>query len=374
MQKRGLFRMNGFMVFLLTGFSFSAHAQHAGNLILIDAENREAFTVRIGETLYASSRHGHLVLSHLKDSVYRLNLRFPRKNIAEQVFPVTVLNKDLGFILKKADSSWTLYNWQSKQTIHPVSEHDSSRILELGVKRDDGFSRLMAAVVNDTSVMYNTYTGNGFGRDSMVSNQSPTASRLQSTQSGDSLVAVNVQRPTSNGPRPTANGPRPTSLPGIKKIREVSLKISRKMVFLDKGQDGKSDTITLFVYFENTDTGLVKDAGRHLVARKKAKPGPVACTKLATDGDMESLRSAILEANTDKLKIAVASGAFAVKCFSVSQVRQLAALFVSDKSRYDLMDAAQGHISDKDHFRELADMYTDRNFQKKFLVMAEKGT
>jgi hypothetical protein len=407
MQKRGLFGMNGFMVFLLTGFSCTARAQQVGNLILIDAENKEAFSVRIGDEFYTSSRHGHLVLPHLKDTVYRLNLRFPRKNLAEQVFPVTVHNKDLGFILKGADSSWILYNWQSRQTIHPVSEHDSSRILELGVKRDDGFSRLMAAVVNDTSVMYNTYTGKGFGRDSAVSNQPPAASRVPSAKSRDSLVAVNDQRPTANGQQPTANGQpptandqrptangqrptangqrptangqrpttngqRPTALPGIQKIREVSLKISRKMVFLDKGQDGQTDTITLFVYFENTDPQLVKQAGRLPVTGQKAKPVPVACTQLATDGDLESLRTAILEANTDKQKIAAASGVFALKCFSVSQVRLLAALFVSDKSKYNLMDAALGHITDRDHFRELADMYTDRNFQKKFLVMAEK--
>ena len=61
-----------------------------------------------------------------------------------------------------------------------------------------------------------------------------------------------------------------------------------------------------------------------------------------------------------------------MKCFSVSQLRVLAALFVSDKARYRLMEAAKLHVSDKDHFRELADMYTDKNFQKKFLVMADK--
>jgi hypothetical protein len=45
-------------------------------------------------------------------------------------------------------------------------------------------------------------------------------------------------------------------------------------------------------------------------------------------------------------------------------LRVLAALFVSDKARYRLMEAAKLHISDRDHFRELADMYTDKNFQK----------
>ena len=65
MQKPGLFGMNGVILFLLTGFPFAVQAQQAGNLILIDAENKESFTVRVGDQFYTSSRHGHLVLSHL---------------------------------------------------------------------------------------------------------------------------------------------------------------------------------------------------------------------------------------------------------------------------------------------------------------------
>ena len=84
---------------------------------------------------------GHLVLSQLKDSSYRLGLRFPKNNLSEQVFPVIIHQKDLGFQLKGADSTWVLYNWQTKETIRPVHEFDSSRILELGIKREDGFSK-----------------------------------------------------------------------------------------------------------------------------------------------------------------------------------------------------------------------------------------
>ena len=118
--------------------------------------------------LISSSGQGHLVLSQLKDSTYKLGLRFPKKNIAEQIFTVAVHRKDLGFQLKGNDSSIVLFNWQTKDIIRPVYEKDSSRMLEQGIKRDDGFSRLMAAVVNDTAVMYNTYAGNGFGPDSAI--------------------------------------------------------------------------------------------------------------------------------------------------------------------------------------------------------------
>lgn len=590
MQKPGLFGMNGFFVFLLTCLSVSARAQQAVGLILIDAEGKQPFTVRIGDQMYPSSAHGHLTLSHLKDSAYRLCLRFPKNNLAEQIFPVNVRKKDLGFILKGADSSWVLYNWQTKETIHPVYILDSSRILEMGVKRDDGFSKLMASVVNDTSVMYNTYRGQGFDlKDSTVighrifaigekpatvnpsssakvesggQNQKPSAAvnppppaggklppakdslnpstanrpppannipnsavaviagpakktdkdsliearrqqnhikdSLQAARKAvikdslamvrmakassdslkavrkaflrdsllkakrftkDSLAAVKVRndslkrveknlsavkpQPATAVPppvdaggesrlvpnsQPSAAGDLPSSTtrsaslkPAIppKKIREVSLKISRKIVFLDIGSDGHTDTVTLFVYFESKDSLLKKPpvaktqvgkkvsvpdtalqnlstvktktpdsvtankppvrnkpdtsaANKALAKAKGGKPGQPACPDQATDADLLFIRSAMLKANTDQEKIAVSSGAFALKCFTVAQIRQLASIFVSDKSRYRLMDAAHMHIADWEHFPELADMYTDKNFQRKFLAMAEK--
>ncbi len=73
--------------------------------------------------------------------------------MAEQVFPVTVHQKDLGFQLKGNDSPTGYFiTGKPKKPSGRLKEKDSSRILDQGVKRDDGFSRLMAAVVNDTSV------------------------------------------------------------------------------------------------------------------------------------------------------------------------------------------------------------------------------
>ena len=436
MHKPGLFGMNGFMVFLLTCLSVVAHGQQPGFLILIDTENKQAFTIRMGDQFYSSSSMGHLVLSQLKDSSYRLNLRFPKSNLPELTFPVIIHKKDLGFQLRGADSSWILYNWQTKEIIRPVIDRDSTRILDRGIKREDGFSKLMAAVVDDSTVMYNTYTGSGFNRDTSnakslgkavdsgqlaVNKKPPTANQQlatvvvpqpaanspsgtkaggeQGVQKQAALAAVVADKKpgadssiASNNKPPTVNRQPSTIKSGIKKLREVSLKISRKIVYQDIGKDGLADTITLFVFFETKSDSLTKKAPAPAVAVTKpakavdtsnqvkaqsrnkpaAKSGETTCTQIATDDDVAFLRSAILKANTEEEKIGVASEAFAMKCFTVSQVRLLASLFVSDKDKYKLMDAAHPHVSDRDHFRELVDMLTDKNFQRKFLVMADK--
>ncbi|HTB25603.1 MAG TPA: DUF4476 domain-containing protein [Puia sp.] len=431
MHKPGLFGMNGFMVFLLSFFTVASRAQQPGFLILIETENKQAFTARLGDEIYASSAQGHLVLSQLKDSSYRIGIRFPKNNLAEQVFPVVIHKKDLGFQLKGADSTWVLYNWQTRETIRPVLEFDSSRILNIGIKREDGFSKLMAAVVDDSIVMYNSYAGNGFKQDSTITrNPGKTVDSTQLTV--NRKQAINGQQPATNNQPPTTKIPTPippkeippptisvqnnepstvnsqqstanrqpssvighpsSITPSIKKLREVSLKISRKIVYQDIGKDGQIDTITLFVYFETNDSLAKKPALGPAVASVKqvkssdstagnkvqlknktaGKPGEQACSQMATEEDVAFLRDAILKANILNDKIAIASEAFGMKCFTVSQVRLLAALFVSDKDKYRLMDAAHQHISDRDHFRELVDMLTDKNFQRKFLVMADK--
>jgi hypothetical protein len=578
MQKPGLFGMNGFIVFLLTSLSFAAQAQEQKYMILLDAENKQPFIVRVGNQSYFSSVQGHLVLSRLKDSTYKLGLRFPRKNIPEKIYTVAIHRKDLGFQLKGNDSSVIFINWQSKDILRPAIEKDSSRMLEQGIKKDDGFSRLMAAVVNDTAVLYNTYADNGFVSDSAIAkmqnprpktqnptaglnisrskeqsaaNQKPvaknpapqimvpanpaaiaapvaarqddqtinadqhqttvnrdsviTAKRLEMhirdslntvskrasrdsliyvkkretflrdslntarkvafkdsmavvkkrqtflkdslvavrkaskdslqkarknaspgadllaakriQQSKDSLLAVQREKAEKDSllaverqkyiqdsidlAARVVGGGHHSSLTRVKKIREVSLKISRKMVFLDIGKNGHADTITLFVYFESADLLKKRPAGEPVVLKKQVLPDTTgtkksqipnkspdtiilnktvkiknssapSCDQSATEADTEALRSAILKANSEQEKIAVAAGAFALKCFSVNQVRFLTSLLVTDKAKYGMMNAAHFHVVDEEHFPELVDMFTDKNFQRKFLVMAEK--
>ena len=74
-------------------------------------------------------------------------------------------------------------------------------------------------------------------------------------------------------------GDHHSSLTHVKKLREVSLKISRKMVFLDIGKDGRADTITLFVYFESADSAIKKRPGGEPIALKKPLPPDSAGVK-----------------------------------------------------------------------------------------------
>jgi hypothetical protein len=298
MQKPCLFGMNGFMVFLLTCFTVSARAQQSAGLILIDAENKQAFTVRMGDQMYSSSVHGHLVLSQLKDSAYRLCLRFPKNNLPEQVFPVKVRQKDLGFMLKGDDSSWVLYNWQTKETIHPVYVMDSSRILEMGVKRVDGFSKLMASVVNDSSVMYNTYTGNGFnpndslviGHRVFVIGERPSAARHQPAIAGNPTPSIHPQPPVANNLQPAASSQKPTTDGQLPAPSESGANLkTQPSAFAATGTVKKADKDSLIVArkhqlhiedsLQTLRKSLIKDSLRAVRAAKASSDSLLAVRK-----------------------------------------------------------------------------------------------
>ena len=138
-------------------------------VVLIDADKYQPFYARIGDRTYPSSAAGHLTISHLKDSTYQVHIGFPQGGIPENRFLIRVNKKDQGFQLRYLnEKGWALYNWQTSELKMPMDRDtkQASMLLDNGVKRDDAFSRLMAGVVNDTAVLYNTYVEEATPRDS----------------------------------------------------------------------------------------------------------------------------------------------------------------------------------------------------------------
>lgn len=129
-----------------------------GYFICIQSDNNQGFYTRIGEKTWASSAVGNLVIPGLKDSTYRVSVGFPRGIYPEQVFVVIFNRKDLGFQLKKEEGQrWKLVNWQTQEVLNHSTDQFPPELSLFGEKKkDEGFTNLMAAVVNDTAVLYTT--------------------------------------------------------------------------------------------------------------------------------------------------------------------------------------------------------------------------
>ncbi|PWT75090.1 MAG: hypothetical protein C5B59_09705 [Bacteroidetes bacterium] len=372
------------------------HSQQPGYVVLIDADKEQIFHVRIGDTIYASSSLGHLTIPHLKDSTYRLAIGFPRSQSSEIVFSVRVNKKDLGFQLKNEDGKgWVLYNWQTRDTKLPVRDPDSKPVFEeRGVKRDDAFTRLMAAVVNDTSVMYNAFVAEKVNLDSTKK----LAANKDSAQNLNPRKGKPAAAVTAAATVPTKkqkNAKKNEVKEAIQKIDEVATSAGLKMTYMSTLKDGKTDTVALIIPVEKENEAAVIQKDTTLVVaqqptkkkRKRQKnaadsvvnvtpANPTAdtgarvqlpeCKSVASDYDLDVLRMSILTANHQEDKIAVAGKTFKTKCFTVKQLRTLLELFSNDKTRYAFLQTAYPFTSDRNNFGQLADMLTDKEYASRF--------
>jgi hypothetical protein len=172
----------GLVIFLVL-MAAGVYAQQ-DYFVLIHSENNLPFYVRMGGRTTSSSAEGHLILSGLKDSTWMLAIGFPRNLYPEQDFSFSIKKKDIGFQLKDLGlRGWGLFNSQTMELIMPQKKDTVEiNVSAEAVKKDDAFSRLMAAVVSDTAVMYSTYAMEAYLKDTSRSGSD------QMTRGGDQSV------------------------------------------------------------------------------------------------------------------------------------------------------------------------------------------
>jgi hypothetical protein len=187
-------------LFLMAG---SSYAQQ-NYFVLIRMDNNQPFYARIGARAFSSSAQGHLIIPQLRDSTYIITIGFPKKLFPERDFSFTIKKNDWEFQLKDlGEKGWGLFNPQTMELKMPVRiDTADTRFRPEGVKKDDAFSRLMAGVVSDTAVMYNTYAQENTGKkDTAQRSRAIAISQQQSAATVPVSQAPGVQvqtRPDSS--------------------------------------------------------------------------------------------------------------------------------------------------------------------------------
>ena len=155
------------LIFLLVLAGLGGYGQQE-YFVLIQSDNNQPFYIRMSEQTLSSTPQGHLILSQLKDSVYHITIVFPKKLFPEQDFYIVIDKRDLGFQLKYLEErGWALFNTQTLELEMPSRADTIAVKMPLeGVRKDNAFSRLMAGVVSDTAVMYNTLAMEIYLKDS----------------------------------------------------------------------------------------------------------------------------------------------------------------------------------------------------------------
>jgi hypothetical protein len=163
--------------------------------VFLSTEDRQPFYVRLDSTMFSSSPDGHLILAPLRDSTYQLTIGFPGETTSEQRYVFSIRAKDQEFQLKKrGDAGWGLFDQQANEWLTPEAKAGKTVRPRLpGIRKDDAFSRMMADVVGDTAVLYNTYAME------QALNDSPLVESLKPAVA-PSKPAVALSKPAADTP------------------------------------------------------------------------------------------------------------------------------------------------------------------------------
>jgi len=375
--------------------------------VLIQADNDQPFYTRLDDRVVSSSSNGHLILPQLKDNTYKIAIGFPNNAFPEERFSIVINKKDQDLQLRDlGEKGWALYNRQTQEWILPLKEAtDSSRGRIEGIRKEDAFSRLMAGLVNDSSVMYNTFLPLEMPKDTLKSG----LEKIVPAKSDSTVVIIEKSVPPPPkkqvdlpNPKKKKNGIPPSGeiQASVKKIKERALHTALELVYLDKSNPGVSDTVIMFIPLDNqlipagamdsqrsspadTEKYRQKDTGRlsinSLVTEHKqteVSGGPKSpkrnvpthsdCKNLASENDVDRLRVRIMGEKKKEEKIAVALKTFKSKCFSTKQIKILCELFPGDEGKYSFFSVAFPFVSDMDNFKQLAQLLNEEYYLNRF--------
>lgn len=168
----------------------------------------------------------------------------------------------------------------------------------------------------------------------------------------------------------------------VKKYAESSTTEGFGLVFIDKYDNAKGDTIRLVI--PNPKPAVVKIVEAPKEEKKfieiSAEPEKEAkqpantvtyktdCPDLATDEEFVKLRKKMAGEKEDRM-LGEAKKYFKTKCFSTNQVRTLGRLFETDEERYNFFDTAYKHVSNPEAFPALVSEFQDSYYSNRFKAM-----
>jgi hypothetical protein len=257
-------------IFFLAGKASFSQQQY---FVYIQSENKQPFYVLLNGKTYSSSEYGHVILSKLADSTHHISIGFPKKVFPEQVFTIPINKKDAGYQLKNlGEKGWALFNFQTLNLVMSAAAASLEKKSPdfSGLKKTDGFSILLATVVNDSSILYNASVAQqkqteekpiaiaDQKRDSLatVPPSTDTTHKKAIVSTAATSTSAPVQNPTSNNAATKSVSPPPAAtavvIPATVPVKDEPAKKQPEVVAkVDSNMNNKDEIIKL----KETNTG-----------------------------------------------------------------------------------------------------------------------
>ena len=112
-----------FLIILVFTLSVSAQKPH---FIYLQTDNGQPFYTKFNGKLISSSSEGYAILSGVVDGDYKLTIGFPKNELPEETFSISMKNNNEGFLLKNFDDKGLqLFNLQTLALIEPSRDNRS---------------------------------------------------------------------------------------------------------------------------------------------------------------------------------------------------------------------------------------------------------
>lgn len=408
-------------------FSVGASAQKVYFLYL-QTDDQSPFYVRISDKIYSSATAGFLILPNLTDSIYNLNVGFAKSIKPETKFAVTINQNDKGYLLKTFDDGLALFDMQELSIIKANSGNKNNTVFET---KSDRFSSILSKAADDPTLLKVSVTkkeeepkAKPEQKEVIVAKNEdikPTedkhkdtvaikpieivktkADKKEEAQKIDTLATVLIAKTSEEIKQPIVKGEpenvitqavdyRPSI---VKRYAESSTTEGFGIVYFDRMSDG-IDTIRILIppskskisqepdaanlsQIEKRQESTITDSAQSKTDLntevKKADTDNVintslSCPSTASEKDFMKLRKNMAAKSSDEDMITEAKKSFKSKCFLSEQIRYLSTLFLTSAAKYQFLDAAYSHVSDKGNFSSLQSEIKDDYYLKRFKAL-----
>jgi len=225
-----------FVILIMFVLALSVKAQQI-HYVYLQTENGQPFYVRLNNKVLSSSPAGYIILPQLKEGDYHLIVGFPKNEFPEEDFQIAIQKKNEGFLLKNfGEKGWGLFNMQSLALLPGTAANTATASVKI---QDDPFSKMLANVVKDSSLLQNHEPVKTIVDSPLQKNE--TAIDIKDTSLQKNEMAIST--PVIKNPEPVAV---PVAEQPITRLLSAIDKEGMQMVYLDRS-DNKNDTIRVFI-------------------------------------------------------------------------------------------------------------------------------
>lgn len=408
-----------FLLFLALFFGSVVMGRAQQNyFVYLQTDNKQPFYVRVNDKLFSSSASGYLVVPKLQTGTHTFSVGFPKNEWPLQTIPVSITNKDQGYLLKNFESKgWGLFNIQTLDVVMASGRGGTEPTQAPVASRTDEFSSTLADVVNTPSIkelekvpvkespVVKTPETEKAVATAAVLEVAPTAqkdiaslaavpanvSKLTETNTAEGrhlsylvqndtvadtvhlVIAADIPTLTTD----TVIADNPSYTAPVAKVKADTAASAPKFIDIELTNPNapvtNQDTSVAKVNTDETPVATRNQADEPLttplVPASPLKMINSDCKSIAAEEDFLKVRKKMISQRTEELMIEAAQKIFRQKCYSVEQVKNLSVLLLKEESKYKLFDTAYPFIHDTSNFRTLESQLSDPYFISRFRAM-----